>query len=117
MSEFQDTILPAAPISNGEDLWEWTLEESRSFSSKSAYRWLLEHCPSINVRGEVENQIFKQFWKSKAPPKVLAFSWQTIRDRIPTKQNLFHRRVLGENQDLVCVISAKEGWKLHIICS
>lgn len=34
---------------------------------------------------------------------MLAFSWQAIRDRITTKMNLFHRKVLGAQQDLGCV--------------
>lgn len=66
MSEFLNIILfQQALVSNEEDLWEWTLEGSRSISSKSAYRWLHEHCPSLDVRGDVENVIFKQFWKKK----------------------------------------------------
>lgn len=102
MAEFQDTILPAAPINSGDELWLWTLEGSGTFSTKSAYTWLHGHCSSIDVGGETANQIFKQFWKTKAPPKVLAFSWQAIRKRIRTKQNMFHRQIIRGQQDLVC---------------
>lgn len=72
MAEYQDT--PVAPQKNGDDLWKWTLEGSGHFTSKSAYSWLHGQCSRVDVRGEVVNLIFKQFWKTKAPPKVLAFS-------------------------------------------
>lgn len=78
-------------------------EGSRTFSSKSAYNWLHDYCPTLDVRGEVANLIFKQFRKTRAPPKVLAFSWQALRKRIPTKLNLFERQILADQQDLVCV--------------
>lgn len=103
MAEYQDTVLTAAPINSGDDLWVWTLEGLGTFSSKSAYLWLHGHCSSIDVRDEVANQIFKQFWKTKAPSKVLAFSWQAIRKRTPTKLILFHRQIIRDQQDLDCV--------------
>lgn len=104
MSELLYTILPTAPQNDGEDLWEWTLDGSRIYSSKSAYKWVHAYCPSLDVRGKVANLIFKQFRKTKAPPEVLAFSWQVIRNRLATKLNLFQRQIIVNQQDLVCVI-------------
>lgn len=47
------------------------------------------------VRGsEEEDKVFDVLWRSKAPSKVVAFSWTMLLDRIPTRSNLAKRRVL-----------------------
>lgn len=38
--EFMETIISASPMSRGEDKWEWVLEGSRVYSSRSAYGWI-----------------------------------------------------------------------------
>lgn len=103
-----DIILPACPQREGKDVWEWTLEGSRSFSSQSTYGWLQQIGQSSDWRGEVDTSIFQQFWKTKAPPKVLAFSWKVLRGRVPTRQNLLRRLVLGMSQDLSCALCEEE---------
>jgi len=42
-------------------------------------------------------------YNSKAPAKVLAFSWTLFLDRIPTKVNLVKRRLLGVEDSMSCV--------------
>lgn len=87
-----------------DDRWIWFVDDSKNYTSNSAYKLLLSSCaPSEPVLG-LDNHIFKHFWKSKAPTKVLAFSWQVLLNRLPTKTNLFTRNVLNDNEQLSCVI-------------
>jgi len=48
-------------------------------------------------------QAVSQVWKSRAPSKVVFFSWQLILDRIPTRLNLSHCGVPLPTRDLGCV--------------
>jgi hypothetical protein len=42
-------------------------------------------------------------WDSSAPSKVIAFSWQLLYDRIPTKSNLAVRGIVGSEMPWECV--------------
>jgi len=50
-----------------------------------------------------EEFVFKELWKSKAPSKVLAFSWSLFLDRFPSKVNLSKRHLLGIENSKRCV--------------
>jgi hypothetical protein len=52
--------------------------------------------PSSGDLNYEEEVIFRDNWRSKAPGKVLAFSWTLLLDRIPTKVNLAKRRLMGQ---------------------
>lgn len=52
----------------------------------------------------MEVHVFKQFWRSKAHTNVLAFFWQVLMDKAPAKMNLFKRKTLVDQQDLVFVL-------------
>lgn len=84
-------------------MWSWSMESSGCFSSSSAYRLLFLKCASDESLVDREDNVFKNFWKSKAPRKILVFGWQVLLDRLPTKTNPFRRNVLGGNQELTCV--------------
>lgn len=103
LEEFTNTMFPIGPLSNRKDLREWILEDSRSYSSSSACRLLQEKCQCPKTRDPQVEQIFKNIWKTKASPKVLALVWQALWDRLLTKDNLLKRRVLNAQQDLSCV--------------
>jgi hypothetical protein len=47
--------------------------------------------------------VFKQIWESPAPSKVIAFSWQFLYDRIPTRCNLDYHHVLAPEAPKDCV--------------
>jgi hypothetical protein len=51
---------------------------------------------------EVKRWVFETIWKSPAPLKVTAFSWQAFLDRISTKTNLFRRGVVREVEATGC---------------
>jgi hypothetical protein len=51
-----------------------------------------------DLRRALEN-----IWDSSAPSKVIAFSWQLLYDRIPTKSNLVARGIVGSEMPWECV--------------
>jgi len=55
-----------------------------------------------------EEVVFRNLWKSKAPSKVLAFSWTLLLDRIPTKVNLMRRHLLAVDDSKRCVFCGLE---------
>lgn len=85
------------------DTWSWKPEKEGVFTVKSCYSllqnlWLVEGALSYEEEG-----VFRDLWKSKAPPKVLAFSWTLFLDRLPTKVNLAKRRLVGVEVSKQCV--------------
>lgn len=86
-----------------DDTWVWFVDNSMQFSSFSAYRILQSKFGSSVTNSGEDGFSFKHFWKSKVPKKVLAFCWQMLLARIPTKSNLLTRNVLQGGQNLLCV--------------
>jgi len=89
---------------NHPDRWVWNLEEERVFPVKSCYlklRMLLVGEEEWNIE---EFRVFESIWKSKAPLKVVAFSWKLLLDRIPTRRNLARRNCLPPKVSYRCVL-------------
>jgi hypothetical protein len=81
-------LLGTAVLTLEDDRWCWLPDPERVFSVKSAYKLLSE---DLLIGFEVEDGlrgVLDQIWKSSAPSKVIAFSWQLLVDRIPTRNNL-----------------------------
>ncbi|GAU22481.1 hypothetical protein TSUD_296000 [Trifolium subterraneum] len=65
------------------------------FSVKSSYELLVKE---FRLEEELEEEValvFSHIWESPAPSKVIAFSWQLLYDRIPTRKNLEVRGLLS----------------------
>ncbi|PNX90391.1 pantothenate synthetase [Trifolium pratense] len=77
-----------------EDSWMWRPDPEGAFSVNSSYKLLVEE--DIVV-------VFDQIWDSPAPSKVIAFSWQFLYNRIPTRNNLEARDLLGSDLPWECV--------------
>ncbi|KAL8498941.1 hypothetical protein ACS0TY_022048 [Phlomoides rotata] len=52
---------------------------------------------------QIAAEDFKLIWRTFAPAKVKVHVWRVLRERIPTKMNLFRRNVLSHGDDLKCV--------------
>ncbi|PNX63461.1 hypothetical protein L195_g061640 [Trifolium pratense] len=58
---------------------------------------------------------FKAIWNCPAPSKVGGFSWMVLHNRIPTRDNLFRRRVFRmKGSRIVLCLGMKQ--KLQFIC-
>ncbi|CAJ2631518.1 unnamed protein product [Trifolium pratense] len=64
--------------------------------------------------------VFGKIWESPAPSKVIAFSWQLLYDRVPTKVNLLLRGVIhhggGEGNCVWCVDFRESSSHLFLRC-
>ncbi|MCH99327.1 ribonuclease H protein, partial [Trifolium medium] len=97
-------IINSVTLSCEEDKWEWKLDKNGVFSVKSTYELVSKLL--ITTRSTTQEQVsaFKAIWKCPAPSKVLGFSWMLLHDRIPTRVNLFRRRIIQQERDKVCVL-------------
>jgi hypothetical protein len=86
-------LLEEVTLSNREDRWRWNWDPD-GFSVKSAFDVLSKDLVAGPLLSNFEVKIFSNIWQSPAPSKVLAFSWQLLYDRVPTKENLRLRRVI-----------------------
>lgn len=84
--EFENLIKPIV-LHQREDTWTWKPHASGLFNTNSAYEVLLNNENHGVMLADVEVKAFRLLWKSKAPLKVVAFSWQLLLDRLPTKIN------------------------------
>ncbi|MCH92364.1 cysteine-rich receptor-like protein kinase [Trifolium medium] len=83
----------------------------------SGFSYRVTHClyprikpNSAGMRGYVKkshikfsSQTLAKVWKSGAPSKAIAFSWQLLQDRIPTRQNLFRRHIIRDPSNILCI--------------
>jgi len=109
--------------SDREDSWSWTLCHEGRYSVKSAYSHLLKGLPSSGAPEGDTLRAVSRVWKSRAPSKVVVFSWQLILDRIPTRLNLVNRGVPLLDGGLGCVFcdapsesSTFPAWLLGFLC-
>ncbi|GAU38652.1 hypothetical protein TSUD_276920 [Trifolium subterraneum] len=95
LQELVDLVI----LSREEDRWWWRPDPDGEFSVNSSYKFLIGE-----FRLDVDAaRIFGQLWESPAPSKVIAFSWQLLYDRIPTRRNLEVRGILGRDTPWECL--------------
>jgi hypothetical protein len=82
-------------LSSKEDCWFWRPGGDGVCSVKSSYILLSEDSGSDDVLEDSLVLVVNHIWDSPAPSKVIAFSWQLLYDRIPTRNNLEARGVLS----------------------
>jgi hypothetical protein len=96
-------LLEEVVLSVEEDCWWWLPEEEGVFSVKSAYNVLIKDLRTEEVvRGDLL-EVFDHLWESPAPSKVIAFSWQLLYDRIPTRFNLQVRGIMAMDRPWECL--------------
>jgi mannosylglycoprotein endo-beta-mannosidase len=112
-------ILESVNFSLDDDAWCWLVDEDGEFSVKSSYNYLVEELASEDNEEEVVVNVLAQIWESPAPSKVIAFSWQLLLDRIPTRRNLEVRNMLPMDvpwECLGCVGNFENSTHLFLHC-
>ena len=79
---------------NVKDTMVWKAESTGVYSTRSAYRMML----NINASAS-DVRIFKLIWKMIIPPRAATFTWRLLKDRLPTKGNLLRRNVITQDAD------------------
>ncbi|KAI5320563.1 hypothetical protein L3X38_040271 [Prunus dulcis] len=90
----------ATPIggSNLSDkiIWPWT--SNGTYSVKSGYHSLhsanrMFYSGSSHFSVSVPDLVWKSLWKIRTLPKIRHFLWRTVANALPTKLNLFRRKI------------------------
>jgi len=74
----------------------WRLETSSVYTVRSAYKLMSDNAPDDEAVSE------PYLWPKEVPMKVVLFAWRFLRDRLPTKDNLYLLDVIGFDAQL-CV--------------
>ena len=70
------------------DTWRWLLDTSTGYTVKGAYTF-------ITSTGEPSNRsLVVDVWHEHIPSKVSLFAWRLFQKRLPTKDNLVHKRMI-----------------------
>ncbi|MCI19770.1 hypothetical protein A2U01_0040930, partial [Trifolium medium] len=96
-------LLELVRLSHVEDRWRWSFDPNGCFSVKSAYESISKDLVVDPILSPYQAMIFARIWESAAPSKVIAFSWQLLHDRVPTKENLRVRGILPHESGGNCV--------------
>ena len=89
------------------DGWVWKAKEGGVLSVKSSYKKLEKLLVSEEGRSLQKKKVFEAIWKSPTPTKVVAFSWQLLHNRIPTRLNLARRNALPLESSTTCVLCGR----------
>lgn len=112
---FQDIQLNA----NEEDTWIWSIDRVRGFTVKSCYNWMCNRVTNDdNSSDDPVIKAWKSLWRCDIPSKVLVFCWRLLLRKLPTRENLFNRRIIISIQDAKCVFCRSETESIdHLFCS
>ncbi|KAK8499896.1 hypothetical protein V6N12_042731 [Hibiscus sabdariffa] len=89
------TIKPSS-ASLGSDVPGWRWESNRTFSTSSAYEWLVHsHSPPPSFN-------WHMLWQLKVPPRVKVFLWVTVHDWLLTNSERVHRHFVVSDRCSIC---------------
>ena len=86
------------PSSNQRDKLIWPFTPNGQYTVKSGYRFLYEG-NSTNLASAEDPLFWKKIWGLEVPNKVKNFVWRACREALPTKANLYRRKIA---QDALC---------------
>ncbi|GAU50162.1 hypothetical protein TSUD_263410 [Trifolium subterraneum] len=112
-------ILDPVVFSLEDDFWSWRPDSDGVFSISSSYNFLVEELRIVEELEDDKMWVFNHIWDSPSPSKVIAFSWQLLYDRIPTRCNLEARGLLGTDlpwECVGCVGSVKSSTHIFLHC-
>jgi hypothetical protein len=111
-----ENLLQNVTLSQVSDKWIWSFADDGVFSVKSAYKYLASAMGILTALPAMEASVFKKIWSSPAPSKIIAFSWQLLYNRLPSKRNLSRRGVgnFTENQTCGWCVDSQES-DIHLL--
>uniref|UniRef100_A0A2N9I4W7 Reverse transcriptase domain-containing protein n=1 Tax=Fagus sylvatica TaxID=28930 RepID=A0A2N9I4W7_FAGSY len=92
-------IIKSIPLSNriSSDVLIWSETRNGMYSVKSAYHLLMEakqrNEASESSNTSRERDLWKGIWEASVPQKIKLFIWKACKGILPTKLNLFRKKV------------------------
>ncbi|XP_028246765.1 uncharacterized protein LOC114424098 [Glycine soja] len=112
-AEFLEELAQVKIQQNRPDSWVWKADPSGNYSTKSAYRLLMEV-----TTGAEEDTNLMELWNLKIPLKQTVFAWRLIKDRLPTRTNLRTRQVeLNDSRCPLCNRLDEDATHLFFHCT
>ncbi|KAL0014227.1 hypothetical protein SO802_001296 [Lithocarpus litseifolius] len=97
---FEAQRIKAIPISSvaPEDILIWPKSSDGEYSVKTGYKVLCEESLGDMASASGTNNgesLWSRIWKLQVPGKVKHFLWRACSDSLPTKQNLWRRKIIA----------------------
>lgn len=92
-------------LSDAKDRWVWTGNNTGIFSCKNGYELVSKQAANGLLDAEKWSKLT---WIKWSPPKINAFIWKLLQDRIPTRVNLRKRKILHEEVKACCILCDAE---------
>lgn len=95
-----------------EDTLKWTGNQTGDFSVKGAYNSLREKEQKQNMdlastSFQPSRRLWNGIWKANIRPKVRMFLWNICQNALPTRDNLFRRKIIPHPLCPICSQQAK----------
>ncbi|GAU37584.1 hypothetical protein TSUD_395560 [Trifolium subterraneum] len=97
-------ILNHSTISTADDSWFWKHDPIGQYSVKSAFLAVSRATTDDVIFSVEEERLLLKVWKTLALSKVTVFSWQLLQDKLPTRQNILQRDIIGDASASTCVL-------------
>lgn len=108
LGECRTLLLDVFLSPNVTDRWVWLPDPVGGYTVRGAYDVLTSQDQII------EASVTDLVWHKQVPLKVSVFAWRLLRDRLPTKMNLIHRRVLAADMSLCAAGCGQQETAQHL---
>ncbi|KAJ8774780.1 hypothetical protein K2173_017226 [Erythroxylum novogranatense] len=88
-------LIQSIPLSSRTrpNWWKWRWERKGLYSVKSAYK-MLQDCVSVTDDGGC--LLWRLLWHLQVPPRVKHFLWRALSNVLPTKLNLYRKKIVDD---------------------
>jgi hypothetical protein len=97
-----------------EDRWRWKVDSEVGLTAKSTYQTFFLLHRQEGEHSLLQQYCFNNIWKSVASSKVVAFTWQLLLDRIPTKNNLILRGIAYDSGTVCPLCNGYNESSIHL---
>jgi hypothetical protein len=97
-------LINSVILSDVGDHCGWIPDKEGLFTVKSTFFMVSSLSAPIELVPPWHASVFTAISKDPAPAKVTAFAWQLLHNRVPTRQNLYHRHIIEVDGNKSCVL-------------
>ena len=106
-----------------KDTLIWQKSKNGVYITKSAYYLLADNTEALKQPGQSNptgnNGLWKKLWSLDIPNKVKHFLWHASCESLPTKKNLFKRKIARNDMCEICDGEAEDTihalWDCHVL--
>ena len=112
------TVIKGIPLCSfsQRDKLIWPFTPSGQYTVKLGYCFLDEGSTSVQALAD-DSLFWKKIWGLEVPNKVKNFVWQACKEALPTKENLYHRKIAQNALCENCKEQNEDGSHSIFFCS